>query len=136
MRFAQRYGLLLLRLSLAVVFIWFGALKIVGMSPATVLVERTVSWFDPSWFVPFLGVWEVVIGLCFLYRPLVRLGIILLIPQMMGTFLPLVLLPGMTFQGSVLCPTMEGQYIIKNLVLLSAAMVIGSTVRDKKGKNR
>ena len=52
----------MLRLSLAVVFIWFGALKLFYTGPAIELVTRTVYWFDPRWFVPFLGAWEVAIG--------------------------------------------------------------------------
>lgn len=128
--FLAEEGVTVLRYSLAVVFIWFGALKLVGGSPATELVVNTVYWFDPAWFVPLLGGWEVAIGLCFLYRPLIRLGIALLVPQLVGTFLPLVLLPGIVFQESPLLLTMEGQYVVKNLVVIGAAMVVGGTVRQ------
>lgn len=128
----HKYGLTLLRYSLAIIFIWFGMLKIIGYSPIADLVTRTVYWVDPSWFVPFLGAWEVVIGICFLIKPLVRLGILLLAPQMIGTFLPLILLSGITFQNSnILTPSIEGHYIIKNLIIIAAAIVIGSHVRDK-----
>lgn len=124
------YGLKALRYSLAIIFIWFGLLKVVDYSPATDLVTQTVYWFDSSWFVPLLGWWEVVIGFCFLFKPLIRIAIGLLAPQMLGTFLPLVLLSKITFQqGNYLLPTLEGQYIIKNLVIIAAAMVIGATVR-------
>ena len=124
------YGVKALRFSVAIVFIWFGLLKVVDYSPATVLVTETVYWFNPSWFIPFLGWWEIVIGFCFIFRPLIRVAIALLAPQMIGTFLPLVLLPHITFQqGSFLLPTLEGQYIIKNLVIIAAAMVIGATAR-------
>lgn len=119
-----------LQASLGIVFIWFGILKPLGISPAIDLVTRTVYWVDPSWFIPFLGWWEVVIGICLLWRPLIRVGIFLMACQMFGTFLPLVLLPHITWQG-VLIPTLEGQYIIKNLVLIAAALMIGSKVRDK-----
>jgi len=128
----KHHGIQLLRISVGIVFVWFGFLKIIGFSPAAELVARTVFWFDPGWFVPFLGLWEVVIGICFIFRPLVRVGIFLLFPQMAGTFLPLFLLPSITFQGSYFLPTLEGQYIIKNLVIISAAIVIGSHVRDPK----
>ncbi len=126
----KQHGLKLLRISVAVIFIWFGFLKVIGFSPATELVTHTVYWFDPAWFVPFLGWWEVLIGLCFLFRPALRLGILLLAPQMAGTFLPLIVLPQVTWQG-VLLPTLEGQYIIKNLLIISAALVIGSHVHDR-----
>jgi len=123
-------GVRTLRFALAVVFIWFGALKIVGASPAAALVARTVYWADPSWFLPLLGWWEVLIGVCFLHRSLIRFGIALLAPQMVGTFLPLFLLPDATFQaGRVLIPTLEGQYIIKNLVIIAAAIMVGATLR-------
>ena len=72
----------LLRVSLAVVFIWFGILKPLGYSVANELVERTVYWFDPAWFIPFLGWWEVLIGVTLLVRPWVRVAIFLLLAQM------------------------------------------------------
>lgn len=129
----QKVGVPFLRIAVGIVFIWFGALKVLDASPATELVKHTVYWVDPSWFVPFLGWWEIIIGLCFVIRPLTRLGIALLAPQMIGTFLPLIILPMVVFQGgNPLFPTLEGQYIIKNLVIIGAAIVIGSTVRDTK----
>lgn len=133
----RRIGIPMTRLSLGLVFIWFGALKIVGESPANDLVARTVYWVDSDWFLPFLGWWEILIGCC-LIDPLrwlglspwlTRAGILLLLAQMPGTFLPLVLLPEICFEDAPLVPTLEGQYIIKNLVLIAAAIVIGATVR-------
>ena len=126
-----RHGVRLLRYSIAVVFIWFGVLKPLGVSPAADLVARTVYVVDPSWFVPMLGWWEVAIGVCMLWRPLIRASIALLALQMPGTFLPLVLLPDVCFTRVPWAPTLEGQYIIKNLVLISAALVIGATVRRR-----
>ena len=127
----ERWGLLLLRVSLAVVFIWFGALKPFRISSADDLIARTVYWFDPDWFIPVLGVWEVLIGVCLLVRPLIRAALLLLFVQMPGTFLPLVLLPERCFVHVPYAPTVEGQYIVKNLVLISAAIVVGSTVRKR-----
>jgi uncharacterized membrane protein YkgB len=134
-RWMQEHGLKLLRYSIAVVFIWFGVLKMAGFSPATELVANTVYWADPEWFVPFLGGWEVLIGVCFLFRQFLRLGFYLLAPQMIGTLLPLLLLPNIVFyQGYFWLPTLEGQYIIKNLVIISAALVIGAHLYDKQEK--
>lgn len=127
-----RWGPSSLRVSLGVVFIWFGILKPLGMSPARELVERTVYWFDPQVFVPVLGWWEVAIGVCLLIRPLTRLAILLLFLQMPGTALPLVLLPDVCFSEPPFGLTLEGQYIVKNLVLISAALVIGGEVRSPK----
>jgi uncharacterized membrane protein YkgB len=125
-----RHGVRLLRWSVGVVFVWFGLLKTVGMSPAQELVARTVYWFPPEVFIPILGWWEVLIGLGLLIRPLARLAIALLFLQMPGTFLPLLLLPDVCFTAVPYGLTIEGQYIIKNLVLISAAIVVGGTVRE------
>ena|SRR3989338_4762169 len=130
--FLKKWGVPFLRYSLAIVFIWFGALKTLGASPAQELVSRTIYWFDPSWFVPVLGIWEVVIGICLLWKPLIRTGILLLAAQMVGTFLPVIVLPHVVFGATPYALTLEGQYIVKNIVLIGAAMVIGSHVRDRK----
>lgn len=126
----QRRGPALLRGSLGVIFVWFGALKFFdGLSPAEPLVRHTVYWFNPDTFIPILGAWEVLIGVGLLYRPLIRGAIFLLFLQMPGTMLPLVLLPEVCFTVIPLGLTLEGQYIVKNLVLISAALVVGGTVR-------
>ena len=132
----ERYGHMLLRFSLAVVFIWFGALKPFGLSPAQELVSRTVFWFPPEIFVPILGWWEVAIGVGLLYRPLLRLALLLLFLQMPGTALPLVLFPEVCFADFPFALTLAGQYVIKNLILISAALVIGGTVRHQPAKER
>ncbi|MBW7907104.1 MAG: hypothetical protein LC135_11840 [Phycisphaerae bacterium] len=131
----RRIGPWLLRISLGIVFIWFGALKPLGLSPANELVARTVVWFPPGVFLPILGAWEVAIGVCLLLKPLNRVGILLLLLQMPGTMLPLVLLPDVCFVHVPFVPTIEGQYIIKNLVLISAAIVVGGWVREPDGRS-
>ena len=125
----EQWNIPLLRASVAVVFIWFGALKIFGISPAADLVSATVYVLSPEVFVPILGVWEVLIGVCLLYRPLIRVGIFLLFLQLPGTFLPIVLLPEVVFTTVPYGLTVEGQYIVKNLVIIGAALAVGSTVR-------
>jgi uncharacterized membrane protein YkgB len=126
-------GPTLLRWALGIVFIWFGALKLfAGASPAEALVKRTVYWFDPDWFFPLLGVWEIAIGAGLLARPLIRLAILLLLLQMPGTFLPLVVVPEACWVRFPFVLTLEGQYIVKNLVLIAAALVVGGTVRREE----
>lgn len=130
----NRYGAAALRYSLAAIFIWFEILKPLGISPAAPLVLLTVKWMpglSPEQWLIVIGWWEVVIGVSFLFRRTVRLGIALLAMQMVGTFMPLVMLPGVTFQEGMIPygPTMEGQYIIKNLLIISAALVVGGGVR-------
>ena len=130
--FMSRWGITLLRYSIGIIYIWFGILKPFGLSPAQELVENTVYWFtNPSDFVPILGWWEVIIGITMCIKPLIRFSIFLLFIQMPGTFLPLVLLPEVCFTNFPFGLTTEGQYIIKNLIIISAAIVVGSTVRDK-----
>ncbi|MEM8598651.1 MAG: hypothetical protein AAGF99_01915 [Bacteroidota bacterium] len=131
-RFMGHVGIATLRIAVALVFIWFGGLKLFeGLSPAEDLVKATVYWVNPDVFFPILGVWEVLIGIGLLWRPLVRGALFLLALQMPGTFLPLVLLPEVCFTAFPFGLTMEGQYIVKNLVIIAAALVVGSTVRAR-----
>lgn len=127
----NRHGHVFLRISLGIIFVWFGLLKVFGQSPVNDLVARTVYWFDPKVFIPILGWWEAAIGACFLLPPMIRIGIFLLFLQIGGTFLPLVILPQVCFQKFPFVLTMEGQYIVKNLLIISAALVIGGTVRKQ-----
>jgi uncharacterized membrane protein YkgB len=120
----------LLRLSLGAVFIWFGILKIVGESPVGKLVADTVYWLDPAWFVPVLGVFEVLVGVGLLLGRGLRLVLVLFALQMVGTFLVLVIQPDVAFQhGNPLLLTTEGEFVVKNLVLLSAGLMIGSRLQ-------
>lgn len=135
--FMENWGVLALRLSLGIIFIWFGVLKPFGLSPAEPLLLATVAWipvFEPKTWLVIIGWWEVAIGVFFLFRPTIRLAIALLALQMVGTFMPLFLLPYVTFQPAHFpyAPTTEGQYIIKNLLIISAALVVGGTVRGSK----
>lgn len=131
-KWMDRYGLFLLRIFVAIIFIWFGTLKLLDMSPESELIRKTVYWVSPNLFMPFLGCWEVAIGITLLYHPLIRISILLLFLQLPGTILPFFILPEICFNSIPFGPTLEGQYIIKNLVLVGAAFVIGSKVRQQK----
>jgi uncharacterized membrane protein YphA (DoxX/SURF4 family) len=132
-----RHGVTLSRLSLGIVFLWFGALKFVpGWSPAADLASRTIQrvtfgYVPPEWGLLVLAAWETLIGLGLLTGKFLRITLLLLAVQMVGTLLPLLLFPSETFVVFPLAPSLEGQYIIKNLVLVSAATVVGATVRGK-----
>lgn len=129
-RWMARYGLLILRLGLGIVFFWFGALKLVpGLSPAEELVRNTTYFVDPDLFLPVLAIWEMIIGLGLIFGRFMRVTLLLLFLQMAGTALPLVVLPGAVWTAFPYGLTLEGQYIIKNLVLIGAALVLGATVR-------
>lgn len=123
----------LLRISLGVVFVWFGALKVLDVTPVTDLVAETVYWVDPDWFVPLLGWVEVVVGLALIVRRGLRLVLPVFLAQMVGTFLVLILQPDVAFQdGNIFKLTVEGEFVIKNLVLLSAGLVVGATVENER----
>lgn len=130
-----RSGVPVVRLSLAVVFLWFGALKFIpGMSPAEDLAARTIEQLSggavgPALSVPVLAAWECLIGLGLLTGRFLRGTLLLLGLQMIGALTPLLLFPAETFTRFPYQPTLEGQYIIKNVVLIAAAMVVGATVR-------
>jgi uncharacterized membrane protein YphA (DoxX/SURF4 family) len=130
-----RYGVLLLRISLGIVFAWFGALKFFpGLSPAEDLALRTIQVLtfglvSPQIALPILAAWEVTIGLGLIFGVYLRLTLLLLFLQMVGAVAPMFIFPAEVFTRFPYAPTLEGQYIIKNLVIISAAVVIGATVR-------
>jgi len=130
-----RHGVTLTRIALGIVFFWFGIIKFVpGWSPAAELATRTIDvltlgYVPPTLSLPLLATWEVAIGLGLLTCKFLRATLLLLFLQMPGTMLPLVFFPQETFTIFPYAPTLEGQYIIKNLVLISAALVVGATVR-------
>ena len=119
----------LIRIPLFVIFFWFGLLKVIELSPAQGLIIDTVYWMpflSPEDWVIVIGYWEMLIGLFFLAKKTTFYAMLLLFLQMSGTFMPLVLLPSVTFQDSnYLLPTLEGQYIIKNIIIITSAIVIG-----------
>ncbi len=134
-RWMARYGVLALRISLGMVFFWFGVLKFFpGLSPAQDLAARTISMLTfglmpPAISVPILATWECLIGLGLMTGLFMRATLLLLVAQMAGTITPLFFFPAETFTRFPIAPTLEGQYIIKNVVLVSAALVLGATVR-------
>lgn len=129
------HGITLLRISVGIIFLWFGGLKLFpDLSPAEDLATKTIEVLTfgivtPSISLPILAVWEVVIGIGLLSGRFLRITLLLLFLQMMGTVTPLALFPNEAFTVFPIGLTLEGQYIIKNLVLISAGIVIGATVR-------
>ncbi len=127
-----RFSVTLLRISLGIVFLWFGALKFFPeLSPAEELATRTTQTLtlglvEPLLSRPVLAAWEVLIGLGLITNRYLGATLGLLIVQMLGTFTPLVLFPQETWVQFPIAPTMEGQYILKNIVLVSAGLVIGA----------
>lgn len=124
-----------LRISFGIIFIWFGILKPFGLSAAEDLLKSTVVWLPlgtPEFWLIVIGWWEVVIGFTFLFSKTTKIAIGLLFLQMFGTFMPLFVLPDVTFQnGFFFTPTLEGQYIIKNVMIISAALALGGMFSKK-----
>lgn len=129
------HGLTLLRLAIGVVFFWFGILKFFpGASPAEDLAGRTIQTLTggsvpAATALPILAIWEVAIGVGLFIGRWMRAVLLLLFVQMLGTITPLFLFPAETWQSFPFSPSLEGQYIIKNIVIVSAAIVLGATVR-------
>lgn len=134
----NRWSSSAIRISFGIIFIWFGILKPFDVSSAESLLKATVVWLPfgtPEFWLVVIGWWEVAIGVTFLFPKTTKIAIGLLFLQMFGTFMPLVLLPEVTFQnGNFLTPSLEGQYIIKNVMIISAALALGGKYHKVDGK--
>jgi uncharacterized membrane protein YkgB len=130
----KKLELPLAKIAIFIVYFWFGLLKILGLSPATPLVEalfeKTLIFMNFPIFYAFFAIFEMTIGLLFLFRGLERIAIFLIGLHLIMTILPLFFLAEFTWQ-KFLVPTLEGQYIIKNILIAAAAVVVGSKVRQK-----
>jgi putative oxidoreductase len=133
-RYLADYSIPLLRISLGLVFLGFGVLKFVpGLSPAEPLVEETVGeltfgLMPDSLGMRFVAALESVIGLCLVVGRYLRLGVALLGMAMVGILSPLVLIPEQLFNLPTFAPTLAGQYVLKDIVLLAAGLVVTANV--------
>jgi len=119
-------GIPALRIALGIVFLWFGALKIFGVSPVAELVAKSYAFLPAAAFIKVLGVWEVLIGLGLIFKIALRATLALLWLQMLGTLAAPVLSPTIFFSGwNPLGLTLEGEFVVKNLVLIASGLVIG-----------
>lgn len=134
-RWMAKHGVTLLRWSIGVIFVWFGALKLVpGLSPADEIATDTAmaitfDLFTEDFVRVALAILEIAIGVGLLLGRFLRLTLLLLFGQMAGTLTPLFLFPERIWTDFPFVLTLEGQYIVKNAVLISAGIVIGATVR-------
>lgn len=133
-RWLIAHSIAILRVCLGAVFLGFGALKFFpGVSPAQDLVEHTTDILTLGLIpgpVALVGVatLECVIGLCLISGRSLRLAVYLLAVQLIGILSPVVLLAARLFDGPHGAPTLEGQYVLKDVILVGAALVIASTV--------
>ena len=136
--FFKKISIPLARLAIFVVFFWFGYLKIIGVSAANPVVsnllEATLPFITFDQFIIFFGIYEILIGFLFIVPKLLRLAIFLLIPHMVMTILPLFLLRELAWQSFGI-PTLEGQYIIKNIVIIALAFSLAASLHPRRVKS-
>ncbi len=123
----KQFTVLLSRIALFVMYFWFGLLKVIGQSPASPLVEKlfdnTISGVMPfSSFIVLFGLFEMVIGILFFIPRFEKIATGLFALHIFTTVLPLFVIGEIWTKFGV--PTIEGQYIIKNLALIVCALNI------------
>jgi uncharacterized membrane protein YkgB len=130
--------LAMLRISIGIIYLWFGGLKFFpGLSPAEDLAKLTIhkltfGIIQPDVSLLLLAIWETLIGVILMAGVFKRIIIPLVLVHMIFTFSPFLLLPKLSFSSQPFMLTLVGQYIIKNLIIISAILVIGSYKRDKE----
>ncbi len=133
--FGEKVHIRFASFALFLIYFWFGILKVIGGSPANPLVsnlmEATIPFMTFSQFIVAFGIYEMIIGIAFLFSRFHRLAIVLFIPHIVMTTLPLFVLPTASWQGALI-PTLEGQYIIKNIALVALALTLMSRIRLKE----
>jgi uncharacterized membrane protein YkgB len=129
-RLLERHSLTLLRIAIGVVYIWFGALKLVpGLSPIEGFIREALPFLPGDVFMPVLAVWEMLIGVGFISGKFKRATVVLMLMQMGGAMSPLVLRPDLVFASFPYGWTLVGQYIFKDIILIAAGLVILATAR-------
>jgi putative oxidoreductase len=123
----RSHGVTALRIALGIVFVWFGALKIVGHSPVIALIQTAFPFMPEPFFLRFLGVWEIAIGAGLISGIALRLTLVLFLAQMSGTLSAPLMAPSMFFaHGNLLLLTTQGEFVVKNIVLITAGLVIAA----------
>ncbi len=130
----QRFAPTLLRLALATVFVWFGALKLVGASPVHELIAQTLPFVAPDLSVPALGVVEVALGLVLAVGVLPRVTLLVLAGHLAGTFLSFVTASELMWGANLFELTADGEFVAKNLVLITAALVLIGIYSGREGR--
>jgi uncharacterized membrane protein YkgB len=126
----KRHGLNYLRYFFSFVFIWFGALKLIGLSDSNALIAKTLPFLPSELAILAVGCLEIFIGICLSVKPLTKFGPYIMLLYFLGTFSTLFTMPTLSWISFPLVPSTLGQYVIKNLALVAAAIVIGNNLRD------
>jgi putative oxidoreductase len=122
--FAAPHALFLLRLSLASVFFWFGVLKVANVSPVIELLKMTIPFLAGSPYLQIVGIVEITIGAGLLVDRLTRQATALMILHLLGTLSLIAIAPSVMFAPAFPVLTMAGEFVLKNVVLMSSALVI------------
>ena len=123
------------RISLGLIFVWFGLLKPFGEKTTTSLLAHTIYFFPPEIILPLLGWWEVAIGLTLIFKPLVKYSIVLQFVRIPGTILAFIIHPEICFVHIPYVPSPEGQYLIKDIIILFAGIAIAGTIYKEKANS-
>ena len=122
----HRWAIPVLRVCLGIVFLWFGLLKVLDVTPVVELVGGTYSFLPQKEFLLVLGIWESLIGVGLIFKLFLQTTLALLWLQMLGTLAAPLFSPAMFFTaGNPLLLTIEGEFVVKNLILIAAGLVIG-----------
>lgn len=132
----HKYGHDLHRVSLGLIFVWFGLLKPFGEKTTTSLLAHTIYIFPAETILPLLGWWEVAIGITLIFKPLVNYSIILQFVRIPGTILAFFMHPDVCFVHIPFVPSPEGQYLIKDIIILVAGIAIAGTVHKDKENDK
>jgi putative oxidoreductase len=133
----RRWSIPALRVVLGLVFVWFGALKLLGFSPVLSMIQQTYTFLPAPPFIIILGGWEILIGTGLIFKRALRFILILLCVHLTGTFVALCLAPTRFFlHGIPLLLTADGEFVVKNLVLVAAGLVIGGYEVKPLGEER
>ena len=131
----RRHSVMLLRIAIGLVYVWFGALKLFpGLSPAEPLIKGAYAFLPANLmqpFIAFIGAFEVVIGILFMYGRLPRITTVLMLMQMGGAMSPIVLAPHLIWASFPAVYTLEGQYVFKDIILIAAALVISAATSHR-----
>ncbi len=133
--FMKKYGESIEIYLLSGYFIWFGLIKVFGGKSASSIIAKSIYWIEPSSGVQLLGIWESLIGACLLIEKTRRVAIFLLVIRVPGVILALIYHYEECFPSSFLEPSIQGQYLIKQLTLVGAALVIGSAIKPHSASN-
>jgi uncharacterized membrane protein YkgB len=129
----------ILRVSIGIIYLWFGALKFFhGYSPAEALAIKTIhaltfGLISDSYSIILLASWECLVGVMLIAGKWVKASLALLFVHMICTFTPLFLFPEDSFRYAPYGLSLVGQYIIKNIVIITSALVVWQAEKIKQG---